>query len=87
MYERLDRATKDLREIEGNAQREIEEFVNALKEENKSEYNKLCDEVLEMEGEGSESTSAESKFIVKEPRFATFGVAFYRWMFGKLFIV
>lgn len=87
MYERFDRATKDLQEIVANAQKEIEEMVEALLEENEKKYDQLCDEVLEIEDDEAAGTKAEHKPVRCETRLANFEYVFCRWFFGKLFIV
>ena len=90
LCERFDRDAKDVKEIAANTQKHLSELVDKLLCDNEDKYNKLCDEVLEMEeqeaGEAGEEDEPPKKklkvdTILNEPFFTNFGDSFLEWFF------
>ena len=87
--ERFDRDAKDAKEIAANTQKHLSELVDKLLSDNEDKYNKLCDEVLEMEEEAREAGGGRPVLerleeILNEPFFTYFGDNFLEWLFNKL---
>ena len=80
---------KDAKEIADNTHKHLSELVDKLLSDNEDKYNKLCDEVLEMEEEageeGEEDEPPKKKLrvdtILNEPFFTNFGDNFLEWFF------
>ena len=93
--ERFDRDVNYAKEITANTHKHLSELVDKLLSDNEDKYNKLCDEVLEMEEEageeGEEDEPPKKKLrvdtILNEPFFTNFGDNFLGLFFNKLLMM
>lgn len=90
LHERFDDITRIIKEISANAQKRVLDMKETLLKENEEKYNKLCDEIIEMEEEYKEVIPLEPakrlEAVVNEFNFPKFGFDFNRWLFNKILI-
>lgn len=90
LHERFDGITRIIKEISTNAQKRVIDMKETLLKENEEKYNRLCDEIIEMEEELKEVIPPEPakrlQAVVNDFNFPKFGFDFNRWLFNKILI-